>query len=78
MGFYFCGRYIRTKGDPKQVENDMYDVVPIFQGSYDLYGYEAWERNLEFFFQLFRFNIWAEVLLCSNEVGRKAISLGKW
>jgi len=30
MSFYFYGRYIHTKNDPKQVENDMYDV-PIFQ-----------------------------------------------
>ena len=53
MTFYFCGRYIRTKGDPKQVENDMYDAVLIFQGSYDLYGYEAWKSNLESFFSYF-------------------------
>ena len=53
MGFYFCGWYIRTRGDPKQVENDMYDVVPIFRGSYDLYGYEVWESNLKSFFSYF-------------------------
>ena len=52
MSFYFCGRYIRTKGYLKQAENDMYDV-PIFLDSYDLYGYEAWESNLESFFSYF-------------------------
>ena len=31
----------------------MYDAVPIFQGSYDLYGYEAWESNIESFFSYF-------------------------
>jgi len=30
MSFYFCGRYIHIEGDPKQVENDMYDDVSIF------------------------------------------------
>ena len=52
MGFYFCGRSIRTKGDSKQVENDMYDV-PIFRDSYDLYGYEARKINLKSFFSYF-------------------------
>jgi len=53
MGFYFCGRYICTKGDLKQVENNIYDAVPIFWGSYDCYCYEVWESNLEFFFSYF-------------------------
>jgi len=30
LGFYFCNRHIHTKGDPKQVENDMYDDVLTF------------------------------------------------
>jgi len=33
--------------------SDMYDVVSIFQGSYNLYGYETWESNLESFFSYF-------------------------
>ena len=31
----------------------MYDAVSIFQGSYDLYGYEAWESNVNLFFNYF-------------------------
>jgi len=53
MCFYFCVWYICIKGDSKQVENDLYDTVMIFWGSYDLYGYEIWESNLESFFSYF-------------------------
>ena len=53
MGFYFCGRYIPTNGDPKEVERKMYVAVPTFQGFFDHYGYENWESNLETFFNYF-------------------------
>jgi len=53
MGFYFCGQYIHTNGDPKEVEWKMYAAVPTFRGFYDRYGYEDWESNLETFFNYF-------------------------
>ena len=53
MGFYFCGQYIHTNGDPKEVEWKMYAAVPKFQGFYDRYGYEDWESNVETFFNYF-------------------------
>ena len=40
MGFYFCGKYIYTDGDKKEVERDMYAALPYFQGSNDHDGYE--------------------------------------
>lgn len=40
MGFYFCGRYIYTDGNPKQVEHDMYEGVLNFHGFDDRCGYE--------------------------------------
>ena len=53
MGFYFCGQYIHTNGDPKEVEWKMYAAVPTFRDFYDRYGYEDWESNLETFFNFF-------------------------
>ena len=32
MGFYFCGKYIYTDGDEKEVERDMYAALPYFRG----------------------------------------------
>jgi len=40
MEFYFCGKYINTEGDEKQVERDMYAVLSYFRGSNDHDGYE--------------------------------------
>jgi len=37
MGFYFCGQYIHTDGDPKEVEWKMYAAVPTFRDFYDRY-----------------------------------------
>jgi len=30
MGFYFCGQYINTDDDDKEVERDIFTVVPHF------------------------------------------------
>ena len=40
MGFYFCGKYIYTGGDEKEVERDMYAILSYFRGSNDQDGYE--------------------------------------
>ena len=72
MDFYFCGKFIHTNGDEKEVERDMYAALPYFQSSNDHYGYEKWENNLKDFFSYF-VDIWAEVLLCSNEAGWTAL-----
>ena len=40
MRFYFCGKYIYTDGDEKEVEKDMYATLSYFRGSNDQYGYE--------------------------------------
>jgi len=40
MGFYFCGQYIYTDGDEKEVEWDTYKALSYFRGSHDHYGYE--------------------------------------
>jgi len=40
MGFYFCGKYIYTDRDEKEVERDMYTAPPYFRGFYDQDGYE--------------------------------------
>ena len=53
MGFYFCGKYIYTDGDEKEVERDMYAALPYFRGFYDQDGYEKWENHLENFFRYF-------------------------
>jgi len=47
MGFYFCGRYIHTDGDKKEVEQDMYVGLLYFWGSYDHYGYESGKTILK-------------------------------
>jgi len=51
--FYFCGRYIHTDGDEKDVERDIYAALLYFWGSDDRDGYEKWESNLEVFFSYF-------------------------
>ena len=38
MGFYFCGRYINTDADDKNVERDMYAVIPYFRVSEIILG----------------------------------------
>jgi len=53
MGFYFCGRYINTDADDKNVERDMYAVIPYFRGSENHIGYEMWENDPERFFSYF-------------------------
>ena len=53
MDFYFCGKYIYTDCDDKEVEWSMFAAVSYFQGAYDRYGYEDWESNLEAFFNYF-------------------------
>jgi len=73
MDFYFCGKYIYTDCDDKEVERSMFVVVPYFRGAYDCYGYEDWEMNLEAFFQSFWSDIWAKVPLWPNEVGEEHI-----
>ena len=40
MDFYFCGKFIHTDGDEKEVERDMYAALPYFQSSNDHNGYE--------------------------------------
>jgi len=40
MKFYFCGRYINTNADDKEVERDMCAAIPYFRGSNDHDGYE--------------------------------------
>ena len=41
MGFYFCGKYIYTDGDEKEVERDMYAALLYSWGYHD--GYEKLE-----------------------------------
>ena len=41
IGFYFCGKYIYTDGDEKEVKRDMYADLPYFWGFYDQDGYES-------------------------------------
>ena len=53
MRFYFCGKYIYTNGDKKEVERNMYAVLPYFRSSNNLDGYETWENQLEDFFRYF-------------------------
>ena len=53
MNFYFCGKYIYTGGDKKEVKRDMYATLSYFQGYNDHIGYEEWESNLEAFFSYF-------------------------
>jgi len=53
MSFYFCGRYIYTDGDDKEVERDMYAAIPYIRGSNDHDGYEKWKDHLEDFFNYF-------------------------
>ena len=53
MKFYFCGKYINTKTNDKEVERNMYAALSCFQGSDDQYGYEKWESNLKDFFGYF-------------------------
>jgi len=40
MGFYFCGKYICTDGDDKEVERDMYAAISYFWDFNDRCGYE--------------------------------------
>ena len=40
MKFYFCGKYVYTDGDEKEVERDMYVALPYFWGSNDHDEYE--------------------------------------
>jgi len=40
MNFYFCGKYIYTDGDEKEVERDMYAALSYFRDYDDQYGYE--------------------------------------
>ena len=37
MSSYFCGKYIYTDGDEKEVEQDMYVFIPYFWDSHDEY-----------------------------------------
>ena len=53
MGFYFCGSFINTNADEKEVEHYMYMIIPHFWGSHDRYGYEGLENHLEEFFSYF-------------------------
>ena len=53
MKFYFCGKYIYTDGDEKEVEGDMYAALPYFRGSNDLDGYEKCEKYFANFFRYF-------------------------
>ena len=53
MDFYFCGRYIYTNGDNKEVERDMYAAISYFRGSNDHNGYEKQKDHLEYFFSYF-------------------------
>jgi len=53
MRFYFCGKYIYTDGDEKEVERDMNAALPYFRGFYDRDGYKKWENHLEDFFRYF-------------------------
>ena len=39
MGFYFCGKYIYTDGDEKEVE--MYAALPFFQNFYVMMGMKS-------------------------------------
>ena len=49
---------------------------PDFRGFYDRYGYEDWESNLETFFDYFSLTS-EQKCLCPNEVGGRAILLGR-
>ena len=40
MCFYFSGRYINIDANEKEVERDVFTVVPHFLGSNDHYGYK--------------------------------------
>jgi len=53
IGFYFCGRYIYTGGDDKEVKRDMYAALSYFRGSNDHDVYETWENHLEDFISYF-------------------------
>ena len=48
MEFYFCGKYIYTDSDEKEVERDMYAALLYFRGSNDHDGYEKWEPTWKF------------------------------
>ena len=39
MGFYFCGKYIYTDGDAKEIERYMYSSLLYFRGPKDDDGY---------------------------------------
>jgi len=53
MKFYFCGKYINTEADDKEVKRDVYAALSCFRGSDDQYEYEKWESNLKIFFNYF-------------------------
>ena len=76
MGFYFCGQYIHTNGDAKEVEWKMYATVLTFQGFYDYYGYEDWESNLETFFNYFAQTFEQKCLYARMKLVGGAILLG--
>ena len=53
MRFCFCGKYIYTDGDEKEIERDMYAALSYFRSFYDQDGYEKWKNHLEDFFRHF-------------------------
>ena len=55
MRFYFCGKYIYTDGNEKEVERDMYAALSYFRGFYNQNGYKKWENHFEDFFGYFSF-----------------------
>ena len=55
MEFYFCGRYINTDTNEKEVEWDIYAALSYFQNSNDHIGYEECESSLEIFFLVILF-----------------------
>jgi len=49
MGFYFCGRYINTDADDKDIEQDMYAVILYFRSSNDQLGMRSGKMILRNF-----------------------------
>lgn len=47
MEFIFCGYYINTDRDFKQVKHVIYKSVLVFHGFNECSGYEDWDSHLE-------------------------------
>ena len=86
MSFYFCDKYINTDCDDKYIERAMFEVVPLFWGFNDRYGYEARESDLEDLFSYFSLKTeknafmpdlsWMEKLIIGGEIIIDYVDIG--